>query len=55
MAALIPDPVDEGEPSDAFPGVPRKTEWELYRWIANTRYEHLAEVVPTLERVHATG
>jgi hypothetical protein len=55
VAALIADPADEGKPSDAFPGVLRKTERELYRWIANTHYEHLAEVVPTLERVHAAG
>ena len=55
VAALIPDPAQEGEDSEAFPGVLRKTERELYRWIANTHYPHLAEVVPTLERVHAAG
>ena len=55
VAALIPDPADEGDDSEAFPGVLRKTKRELYRWIANTHYQHLAEVVPTLERVHAAG
>jgi hypothetical protein len=55
VAPLIPDPADEGGDSDAFPGVLRKTRKELYRWIANTHYPHLAEVVPVLERVHAVG
>ena len=55
IAALLPDPGDEGVDSDAFPGVLRKTERELYRWIANTHYEHLAESVLHLERVHAAG
>ena len=54
VAALIPDPADEGAASDAYPAL-RKTPRELYRWIANTHYEHLAAVVPTLERVHAAG
>lgn len=36
VAALLPDPALEGEPSDAFPGVLRKTQREVYRWIANT-------------------
>jgi hypothetical protein len=35
VAALLPDPAVEGVPSDAFPGVLRKTEREVYRWIAN--------------------
>jgi hypothetical protein len=55
VAALLPDPAVEGEPSDAFPGVLRKTEREVYRWIANTHYEHLADAVLHLERVHAAG
>jgi hypothetical protein len=29
--------------------------WEVYRWIANKHYEHLAEAVALLERVHAAG
>lgn len=55
VAASIPDPADEGEDSEAFPGALRKTAREVYRWIANTHYDHLAEVVPTLERVHCAG
>ena len=55
VAALIPDPPEEGVDSEAFPGVLRKTDRELYRWIANTHYDHLAEVVTILERVHAAG
>lgn len=55
VAALLPDPALEGEPSDAFPGVLRKTQREVYRWIANTDYEHLADAVRHLERVHAAG
>src|SRR6266498_4753407 len=55
VAALLPDPALEGEPSDAFPGVLRKTQREVYRWIANTHYEHLADAVVHLERVHAAG
>jgi hypothetical protein len=37
------------------PGVLRKTQREVYRWIANTHYEHLADAVLHLERVHAAG
>ena len=33
----------------------RTTEREVYRWIANTHYQHLAEAVGHLERVHAAG
>ena len=55
VAALLPDPAFEGEPSDAFPGVLRKTQREVYRWIANTHYQHLADAVLHLERVHAAG
>jgi hypothetical protein len=54
VAALLPDPTVEGEPSEAFLEL-RKTRREVYRWIANTHYTHLAEVVPALERVHGTG
>jgi hypothetical protein len=53
VAALVPDPHGEGEPSSAFPNALRKTHRELYRWIANTHYEHLADAVLHLERVHA--
>jgi hypothetical protein len=55
VAALIPTPRDEGEDSAAFPGVLRKTHRELYRWIANTHYPHLADAVHHLERTHAAG
>jgi hypothetical protein len=55
VAGLIPPPEKEGSGSTAFPDVLRKTERELYRWIANTRYDHLAAVVPLLERVHDAG
>jgi hypothetical protein len=55
VAALLPDPAVEGKPSEAFPDVLRKTRREVYRWIANTHYPHLAEAVPYLERVHAAG
>jgi hypothetical protein len=55
LAALILDPAIEGVESEAFPGVLRKTRRELYRWIANTHYEHLGEVVRQLERVLAAG
>jgi hypothetical protein len=51
----MPDPAVEGVSSEGFPGVLRKTQRELYRWIANTHYLHLAEVVVQLERVHAAG
>lgn len=54
VAALVPDPADEGVPSEAFTEL-RKTERELYRWIANTHFEHLATVVVQLEEVHAAG
>ncbi len=55
VAALVPDPHDEGDPSSAFPTALRKTHRELYRWIANTQYEHLADAVSHLERVHRAG
>jgi len=55
VAALLPDPAVEGVPSEACPGVLRKTDREVYRWIANTHYEHLADAVVHLERVHAAG
>jgi hypothetical protein len=55
VAGLLPDPAIEGVSSEAFPGVLRKTEREVYRWIANTHYPHLAEAVVNLERVHAAG
>jgi len=55
VAALLPNPALEGEQSEAFPGVLRKTDREVYRWIANTHYEHLVEAVEHLERVHAAG
>lgn len=55
LAMLIPDPEEEGVESEAFPGVLRKTERELYRWIANTHYEHLVEPVRQLEDVHVAG
>jgi hypothetical protein len=55
VAGLLPDPAVEGEPSRAFPGVFRKTDREVYRWIANTHYPHLAEAVGHLERAHAAG
>ena len=54
VAALVPDPADEGLPSEAFAEL-RTTERELYRWIANTHYEHLATAVAQLEGVHAAG
>jgi hypothetical protein len=55
LAALIPDPEEEGVESQAFSGVLRKTDTELYRWIANTHYEHLVEPVRQLEEVHLAG
>lgn len=55
LAALISAPEEEGVESEAFPGVLRKTEKELYRWIANTHYEHLVEPVRQLEEVHLAG
>ena len=55
VAALLPDPAVEGEPSHAFPEALRKTERGVYRWIANTHYDHLADAVLHLERVHAAG
>lgn len=55
VAALLPDPADEGVTSEGFPGVLRKTDREVYRWIANTHYQHLADAVVHLERVHAAG
>jgi hypothetical protein len=54
LRSLLPDPAVEGDESEAFPAC-RKTTKELYRWIANTHYEHLAAVVPALENVHAAG
>ena len=51
----MPEPEREGEPSEAFPGTYRKTDREVYRWIANTHYKHLAEAVEWLERVHTAG
>jgi hypothetical protein len=55
VAALLPPPEAEGVPSKAFPDALRKTEREVYRWIANTHYEHLAEVIVDLEHAHASG
>jgi hypothetical protein len=56
LAVLLPDPGEEGVESEAWPGVLRKTDRELYRWLANTdHYDHLAEVVGQLERVNAAG
>ncbi len=55
LARLLPPPSVEGVNSEAFPGVLRKTNREVYRWIANTHYGHLAGAVPCLDRVHAEG
>jgi hypothetical protein len=55
IATLIPSPAVEGAESEAFPGVLRTTQRELYRWIANPHYEHLAEPMMLLEEVHAAG
>jgi hypothetical protein len=55
VASLLPPPAVEGVPSEAFPGVLRKTGREVYRWVANTHYEHLAKAVLHLERAHAAG
>jgi len=55
VAALLPEPAREGVPSEAFPVALRKTEREVYRWLANTHYEHLADALEHLERVHAAG
>jgi hypothetical protein len=55
VAAFLPDPTVEGMPSEAFPAAFRKTHREVYRWIANTHYEHLAAVLDDLERVYAAG
>lgn len=54
VARLVPDPADEGVPSESFAEL-RKTERELYRWIANTQFEHLTRVIVQLEEVHAAG
>ena len=54
VAALVPDPADEALPTEAFAEL-RETERELYRWIANTHFEHLATAVIQLKEVHATG
>jgi hypothetical protein len=52
---LLPDPGEVGVDSDAWPGVVRKTDLEIYRWLANTDYKHLAEVVGQLEGASAAG
>jgi hypothetical protein len=54
VAAQLPAPGLEGQPSAAFSTL-RKTDREVYRWIANTHYEHLADVVARLEHVYAAG
>lgn len=55
LATLLPDPATEGVASEAFPESLRNTKREVYRWIANTRYEQLADAVEHLERVYAAG
>jgi hypothetical protein len=54
VAALLPKPEVEGAVSEAFPAL-RKTDREVYRWLANTHYEGLAEALVRLERVYAAG
>ena len=55
LAALLPDAGEVGVDSEAWPGVVRKTDLEIYRWLANTGYAHLSEVVGQLERASAAG
>jgi len=55
LAALLPAPAGEGVWSDAFPGVLRKTEREIYRWPANTHYDHLVDALAVLEAALAGG
>jgi hypothetical protein len=54
LSSRLPDPKREGAVSDAFPAL-RKTTREVYRWIVDTHYQHLAEVVDALERVLSAG
>lgn len=55
VAGLLSDPGEEGVPSEAWPDALRKTDREVYRWLANTHYSHLADAVGHLERVHDAG
>jgi hypothetical protein len=55
VVARLPDLEREGVASQAFPDTHRKTRREVYRWIANTHYDHLADAVDHLERTHAAG
>ena len=55
LAETLKPPVDEGEPSAAFPSALRKTNREIYRFLANTHYEHLADALGLFEKVFAAG
>jgi hypothetical protein len=56
IASALPASAREGVASEAYPGVLRRTDRELCRWIANThQYPHLADLVLQLERVLAAG
>jgi hypothetical protein len=55
LAAQLPAPAIEGKLSDAFPQALRKTDREIYRWIANAHYKHLRVAIKQLERALAAG
>ena len=54
LAATLPSPDDEGVASVAFPAL-RKTDREIYRFLANNQYDHLVEALAIFERVFAAG
>lgn len=54
LGAALGDPAREGEPSTAFP-LARKSERQIYRILANDHYEHLAELLRSLDYCLARG
>lgn len=54
LGAALGDPAREGEPSTAFP-LARKSERQIYRILANDHYEHLAELLRSLDYCLAHG
>lgn len=54
LAGLLLDPDEEGEPAVHLQGA-RKSSRELYRVLGNTHYQHLAQLLKTLDACAAAG
>jgi hypothetical protein len=54
LAAALPRPANEGEPSAAFPAA-RRSRRELYRALANPQWPHLVELLQAVDECVGAG